>query len=100
MKVVKQMEKDKVQNTQETNTEDELMIMSFKDEDGNKIDFEVVAKIYLEEQEYLILAPVDENSEDEYVFRVDEIDGAVEFNAVDDDAEFLAVKKEYNSLRY
>ena len=32
-------------------------IMSFRDEDGNKVDFEAVARIYLKEQEYLLLAP-------------------------------------------
>lgn len=83
-----------------TNLNDEKLIMSFKDEDGNKVDFEAVAKIYLEEQEYLILAPVDENSDDEFIFRVDEVDGKIEYNAVDNDAEFIAVKKEYSKLLY
>ena len=28
-------------------------IMSFRDEDGNKVDFEAVARIYIEKKEYL-----------------------------------------------
>ena len=34
---------------------EERQIMSFKDEDGNKVDFEAVARIYLEDKEYLLL---------------------------------------------
>lgn len=80
--------------------EDEKVIMSFLDENGQKVDFEAVAKVYLEEVEYLLLAPVDEESEDVYVFRVDEVDGKEELNLVEDDKEFLAVKKEYKKLLY
>ncbi|WP_368239545.1 DUF1292 domain-containing protein [Clostridium tertium] len=74
--------------------------MSFLDEDGNKVDFEAVARIYLEEIEYLLLAPMDEKSEDVYVFRVDDVNGKEELNLVEDDKEFLAVKKEYKKLLY
>ncbi|MCR1949441.1 MULTISPECIES: DUF1292 domain-containing protein [unclassified Clostridium] len=88
-------------DNKELNLEDnEKKIMSFLDEDGNKIDFEAVARIYLEEKEYLLLAPMDEKSEDVYVFRVDNVDGKEELNLVEDDKEFLAVKKEYKKLLY
>ena len=75
-------------------------IMSFRDEDGNKVDFEAGARIYLKEQEYLLLAPLDEESEDVFIFRVDNVDGKEELNLVEDDEEFLAVKKEYKKLVY
>lgn len=75
-------------------------LMSFRDEDGNKVDFEAVARIYLKEQEYLLLAPLDEESEDVFIFRVDNVDGKEELNLVEDDEEFLAVKKEYKKLVY
>ena len=59
------------------------------------------AKVYLEDKEYLLLAPVeDKESEDIYVFRIDEVDGKQELNLVEDDKEFIAVKKEYNKLLY
>jgi len=80
--------------------EDERQIMKFYDEDGNIVEFEGVAKIYLKEIEYLLLAPLDETSDDIYVFRVDEIDGKQELNLVEDDNEFLEVKKEYKKLLY
>ncbi|MGL5379942.1 DUF1292 domain-containing protein [Clostridium sp.] len=80
---------------------EEVQIMTFLDEEGNKVEFEAIARIYLEEQEYLLLSPVEnKDSEDIYVFRVDEVDGKQELNLVEDDKEFLAVKKEYKSLLY
>ncbi len=79
---------------------EEREIMSFKDEDGNKVDFEAIARIYLEEKEYLLLSPLDEESEDMFAFRIDTVDGKQELNLVEDDKEFLAVKKEYKKLMY
>lgn len=74
--------------------------MSFKDENGEKVDFEAVAEIYLEEQKYLILAPVDGDEEDAYVFRVDVENEKEVYNLVEDDEEFLEVNKEYKKLLY
>ncbi len=79
---------------------DEKMIMSFKDENGEKVDFEAIAEIYLEEQKYLILAPVEGNEEDAFVFRVDVEEGKEALNLVEDDEEFLKVNKEYKKLLY
>lgn len=80
---------------------EEKEIMSFKDEDGNKVDFEAIAKIYLEEQGYLLLAPLEEESEDMFAFRIDiNEDGSEELNIVEDDKEFEEIKKEYKKLLY
>lgn len=80
---------------------EEKKIMSFKDEDGNKVDFEAIARIFLGKQEYLLLAPLDEeDSEDVFAFRIDTKDGREEYNLVEDDKEFLEVKKEYKKLLY
>ena len=80
---------------------EETQIMTFLDENGNKVQFEAIARIYLEDKEYLLLAPVEEkDSEDIYVFRIDEVDGKQELNLVEDDKEFIALKKEYNNLLY
>lgn len=79
---------------------EEKEIMSFRDENGNKVDFEPIARIFLEEQEYLILSPVDGNEEDAFVFRVDMVDEKQELNLVEDDKEFEKVKKEYKNLLY
>ncbi len=69
---------------------EESRILKFKDEDGNVVELEAVAEIYLEKQKYLILA-----------YRVDaDQDGNEELNAIDSDEEFMAVKKEYKNLLY
>lgn len=81
-------------------------IMYFKDEDGNKVAFEAVAHIFLneeteDEKEYLILAPVEDGNEDDaFIFRVDYPEGNKELNLVEDDDEFEAVKKQYKDLLY
>ncbi|MEW8955472.1 DUF1292 domain-containing protein [Clostridium sp.] len=81
-------------------------IMYFKDENGDKVAFEAVAHIFLnedteEEKEYMILAPMEGgNEEDAFVFRVDYIEGNKELNLVEDDKEFEEVKKEYKNLLY
>lgn len=76
-------------------------ILKFKDEDGNVIELEAVAEIYLEKQKYLVLAPLDEESSDEYVYRVDvDKEGNEELYAVENDEEFMRVKKEYKNLLY
>lgn len=80
---------------------EEKEIMSFRDEEGNKVDFEAVAKIYLEEQGYLLLSPLDEEGEDMFAFRIDiNEDGNEELNLVEDDKEFEEIKKEYKKLLY
>lgn len=80
---------------------EEKEIMSFKDEDGNKVDFEAIARVFLEKQEYLLLAPLGEkDSEDVFAFRVDTIDDKEELNLVEDEEEFQRVKKEYKKLLY
>jgi len=80
--------------------EEERQIMKFYDEDGNVVEFEGVARIYLKEIEYLLLSPLEETSEDIYVFRVDTVNDKEELNLVEDDKEFLEVKKEYKKLLY
>ena len=84
-----------------------MEVMYFKDEEGNKVAFEPIAEIYLDEEtenekQYLILSPVEGNNseEDAYIFRVDMVDGNKELNFVEDDEEFLRVSKEYKNLLY
>ena len=77
-----------------------MEIMSFKDECANKIDFEAVARVYLEKQEYLILAPLDESIEEEYAFRVDIVDGKEEYNLVEDDESYRTIEKIKQAFNY
>ncbi len=79
---------------------EENTVMKFRDEDGNPVELEVIARIYLDDQEYLILAPLDDE-DDEFVFRVDSDEHGNEiYNALESDEEFLKVRKEYSRLLY
>lgn len=78
---------------------DDKYFMDFKDEEGNKITFEVIAEIFVDEKKYLILGD-DKDSEDSYVVREDVIDENIEYNFLEDEEEFLKVKKEYKKLIY
>ncbi|MPQ43276.1 DUF1292 domain-containing protein [Clostridium tarantellae] len=84
---------------------EEKQIMAFKDEEGNKVEFEVIAKIYLnedteDEKEYIILSPVEGKEDDAFIFRIDNINEKIEYNLVENDEEFNEVKKQYKSLLY
>lgn len=90
----------KLEIKDEVNILEEKEIMSFRDEEGNKVDFEAIAKVYLGEQGYLLLSPIEE-SEDMYAFRLDiDENGNEELNMVEDDKEFEEIKKEYKKLLY
>lgn len=79
----------------------EKQIMSFKDEEGNKVDFEAVARIFLDKTEYLLLSPIDnDDNEDVFAFRIDKNEDKEEYNLVDDEEEFQKIKKEYKKLLY
>ncbi len=78
---------------------DDKYFMDFKDEEGNKITFEVIAEIFVDEKKYLILGD-DKDSGDSYVVREDVVDGNIEYNFLEDEEEFLKVKKEYKKLIY
>ena len=76
-------------------------ILKFKDQDGNTIELELVAELYVNKKKYIVLAPLEEDSEDEYIYRVDiDKDGNKEWNVIEEDREFLEVKKEYKKLLY
>ena len=38
---------------------EEKEIMAFKDESGEKVEFEIVAKLKVDNKDYMILAPLD-----------------------------------------
>ena len=75
----------------------EKKIVTFLDEDGKKIDFEIVEIIKIEEEKYALMA-IEGNEEDAYVYKIIEVDGKEEYIAVDDDDEFDRVLEEYNSF--
>jgi len=71
-------------------------IITMVDEDGEKLEFELVEIIELKENKYALLAPVGDE-EDAYVYKIEEVDGKKEYNAVEDEEEFEKVLEEYES---
>jgi uncharacterized protein YrzB (UPF0473 family) len=71
-------------------------IITMVDEDGEKVEFELVEIIDLNENKYALLAPVGDE-EDAYVYKIEEVDGKKEYIAVEDEEEFEKVLEEYES---
>ena len=71
-------------------------IITMVDEDGEKVEFELVETIELNENVYALLAPVGDE-EDAYVYKIEEVDGKKEYIAVEDEEEFEKVLEEYES---
>ena len=75
---------------------EENKIITMVDEDGEKVDFELVEIIELDETKYALLAPIGDE-EDAYVYKIQEVDGKEEYIAVEDEEEFEKVLEEYES---
>ena len=75
---------------------EENKIITMIDEDGEKVDFELVEIIELDSNKYALLAPIGDD-EDAYVYRIEEVDGKPQYMAVEDEEEFERVLEEYES---
>jgi uncharacterized protein YrzB (UPF0473 family) len=75
---------------------EDIKIITMVDEDGEKVEFELVEIIELNEIKYALLAPVGDE-EDAYVYKIEEVDGKKEYIAVEDEDEFEKVLEEYES---
>ena len=75
---------------------EENKIITMIDEDGEKVDFELVEIIELDGNKYALLAPIGDD-EDAYVYRIEEVDGKPQYMAVEDEEEFERVLEEYES---
>lgn len=75
---------------------EENKIISMMDEDGEKVDFELVEIIELDENRYALLAPIGDE-EDAFVYKITTVDDKEEYTAVEDEEEFERVLEEYES---
>jgi uncharacterized protein YrzB (UPF0473 family) len=75
---------------------EENKIITMLDEDGEKIDFELIEIIELDEKKYALLAPIGEE-DDAFVYKIEVIDGKEQYIAVEDEEEFERVLEEYDS---
>jgi uncharacterized protein YrzB (UPF0473 family) len=75
---------------------EENKIITMVDEDGEKVDFELVEIIELDGNKYALLAPIGDE-DDAYVYKIEEVDGKEQYIAVEDEEEFEKVLEEYES---
>ena len=75
---------------------EENKIITMLDEDAEKVDFELVEIIELDENKYALLAPIGDE-EDAYVYKIEMLDGKEQYIAVEDEEEFERVLEEYES---
>ena len=78
--------------------EDETIVLY--DENGEEQQFELIASLTVEDKDYVVVRPIeDEDSEDGYILRVDKDNNGEDiFVGVEDDSEFDTVVEAYNEL--
>jgi|GEM_PF-361612 len=78
--------------------EDEEIIV-LEDEDGKEHNFVLGEVITVDETDYAILLPIDEDVEEGVIFRIDgEEDDQMILSEIEDDAEWEKVVSKYNEL--
>jgi len=75
---------------------EENKVITMLDEDGEKVDFEIIEIIELDENKYALLAPIGEE-EDAFVYKIELVDEKEQYIAVEDEEEFAKVLEEYES---
>ena len=69
------------------------------DEEGNKVEFEVITKLDIEEKEYIIVVPKDEDVDEAVCLRIDvDENGEEVLVPVEDDEEFQKVSEAYETF--
>ena len=95
---------DEIRNEQEDLEEDTVDIYTLVDEEGNEMEFQLLAEADIDDAHYVALAPMsaltDDNSEegDYVILRQDEEDGEKMFSTVDDDETLDRVAEFFDDL--
>ncbi|AYD40127.1 DUF1292 domain-containing protein [Clostridium fermenticellae] len=79
--------------------ENDAMTIMVNDEDGNEVEFRVITKLDIEDNEYVIVVPEDEKDYDEaVVLRIDKDSEGNDVLVTVDDDEFNMVQEAYYTL--
>lgn len=79
--------------------EKEFDTVVLRDEDGNEIEFELIMKFDIEEQEYVIVAPVEEGDGEAIALKIEKDENNEDiFITIDDEDEFEMVSEAYETL--
>jgi uncharacterized protein YrzB (UPF0473 family) len=77
----------------------ELGTILLFDENGDEVEFEVITKLDIEDKEYVIVTPMDEDSDDAIALRIEKgEDGEEVLVTVEDDDEFEMIEEAYETL--
>jgi len=69
------------------------------DENGDEVEFEVVTKLDIEGKEYVIVTPIDEDTDDAIALRIEkDEEGNEVLVTVEDDEEFEMIEEAYETL--
>ena len=79
----------------------ETGILTFVDDDGNDVRFEILDVVTLDEKEYLVVLPVDETEGGVLILEIKQEDGEEVYDTVTDDEEaekvFAKFQEEYGA---
>lgn len=79
--------------------ENDITNIVLTDENGEEIEFEVITKLDIEDKEYVIVVPKDEETDEAVALRIDkDEDGNDLLVTVDDEDEFAIVVEAYETL--
>ena len=79
--------------------EEEANILTLTGENGEEVDFELLAVIEHEEKEYAVVLPVEDDSGEVVILQIEAVDEDTDsFLAVDDDAVLEAVYAAFKEL--
>ncbi len=89
-----------MENTNEMLPEEEVNILTLTDENGNDIDFEYLDVIEYQGLEYLILMPVDEETNEIVILQIEPVDEENENYLAVESEEILSAVYEIFKERY
>jgi len=76
-----------------------IVTLPLFDEEGNKVEFEVITKLDIEDKEYVIVIPKDEDVDEAVCLRIDvDKSGEEVLVPVEDDEEFRKVSEAYETF--
>ena len=87
-------------NKEELEQEEEIMVVTLTDlEDGSEKEFELIGEGTLNDIRYFALAPLENDDGEYYIFRgIEEENGDMTFETIEDEKEFEAVEDYFNDL--
>lgn len=79
--------------------ENDVTHITLVDEDGKDIDFEVITKLDIEDNEYVIVIPENEDTDEAMALKIDiDDEGDDVLATIDDEEEFALVLEAYETL--